>query len=207
MHKAAAVAVATLTSVVLAGCPEKKEDYTQQKPEDVTGPEARESAPPPKPKKKGPPAELGTCNLEVSGGITAKIEAKGGASATNISYWYLPEERKNMMGVDGYVVNCNGEGGVRFSLLPGGGRPDGMPFQPKKFTFAKGKADGANVMAAFGQATLADANGTVEITALDKRHIAGTVDLTGKVVPGNKQIKITGSFDFICPGLSACEFE
>ena len=104
-----------------------------------------------------------------------------------------------MMGVDGYVVNCNGDQ-FRFSLLPGGGKLDGMPFAPKKFTFTKGRSDGANVMMAFGQATLADPNGTVEITALDKRHIAGTVELSGKVVPGNKQIKVTGSFDLDLPG-------
>ena len=81
-----------------------------------------------------------------------------------------------------------------------------MPFAPKKFTFAKGKSDGMSVMIAFGQATMADPTGTVDITAIDLKHIAGTVDLAGKVVPGNKQITVKGSFDYICPGLSACDF-
>jgi hypothetical protein len=61
-------------------------------------------------------------------------------------------------------------------------------------------------MVAFGQATMADASGVVEITELDNRHIAGTVDISGKIVPGNKQIKVTGKFNYICPGLSACDF-
>jgi len=195
--------IATST-LLLAGCPEGKEDYKKQKPEEVEAAN-REPPPPPKPKKNPPPADLGSCKLSVSGGITAEQTTPGGKDATNVAYWYTPEERKNMMGVDGYVVNCKGDQ-FRFSLLPGGGKLDGMPFAPKKFTFTKGKSDGANVMLAFGQATLADPSGTVEITALDSRHIAGTVDLSGKVVPGNKQIKLTGSFDLVCPGLSACDF-
>ncbi len=192
------------STLLIAGCPETKEDYKKQKPEEVAAAN-REPPPPPKPKKNPPPADLGSCNLSVSGGITAEQTTPGGKEATNVAYWYTAEERKNMMGVDGYVVNCKGDK-FRFSLLPGGGKLDGMPFAPKKFTFAKGKSDGANVMLAFGQATLADPNGTVEITALDKTHIAGTIDLAGKVVPGNKQIKLTGSFNLICPGLSACDF-
>ncbi|MDB4960800.1 MAG: hypothetical protein JWP01_799 [Myxococcales bacterium] len=195
----------TTMCVLLAGCPEK-EDYTKQKPEEVAA-TTRDNAPPPpqRPKKNPPPADLGSCNLSVTGGITAEQTTPGGKEATNVAYWFLPEERKNMMGVDGYVVNCKGDK-FRFSLLPGGGKLDGMPFGPKKFTFVKGKSDGANVMMAFGQATLADPNGTVEITALDNRHIAGTIDLAGKVVPGNKPIKVTGKFDLVCPGFSACDF-
>lgn len=190
--------------LVLSGCPEAKEDYTKEKaPAEVD----RASVPvkPPPKKKVGPPADLGKCTLTVSGGITAEQTAVGGKAATNVSYWYAPEERRNMMGVDGYVVSCSGEK-FRFQILPGGGKLDGMPFSPKKFTFAKGKSDGASVMIAFGQATMSDATGTVEVTALDNRHIAGTVDVSGKVVPGNKQIRIQGSFDYICPGLSACDF-
>lgn len=193
-----------LVTLVLAGCPEK-EDYRKQKPEEPATGATREAPPPPPPAKKAAPEDLGSCTLDVSGAITGQVVQKGGRDATNVSYWYTAEERKNMMGVDGYVVNCKGDA-FRFSLLPGGGTPDGMPFGPKKFTFKKGRSDGANVMVAFGQATLADPEGVVEITALDKRHIAGTVDLRGKVVPGNKQVKLTGSFDLICPGLSACEF-
>ena len=197
------LAAATL-GILLAGCPESKEDYKSQKPPEEA---ARDKAPPPPPKKKKAkaPEDLGSCNLTVTGQMSAEQTAKGGKSATNVSYWYTPEERKNMMGVDGYVISCSGDK-FRFQLLPGGGKPDGMPFAPKKFTFAKGKSDGASVMVAFGQATMDAATGTVDITAIDNRHIAGTVDISGKIVPGNKQINVKGSFDYICPGLSACDF-
>jgi hypothetical protein len=190
--------------LVLSGCPEAKEDYTKEKPQAEVDRANAPMKPPPK-KKMGPPADLGKCTLTVSGGITAEQTVPGGKSATRVAYWYTPEERKNMMGVDGYVISCSGEK-FRFQLLPGGGKLDGMPFAPKTFTFAKGKSDGASVMIAFGQATMADATGTVDVTALDSRHIAGTVDVAGKVVPGNKQIRIQGSFDYVCPGDSACDF-
>jgi hypothetical protein len=209
MHRSAVIPTVSstlLAVLVLAGCPEK-EDYRQPEAEKAlaTGTTPRADQPPPPPPKKGPPADLGTCTIKVTGGMTAEQVTPGGKNTTNVSYWYSPEERKNMMGVDGYVVNCNGDK-FRFSILPGGGKEDGMPFGPKKFTFSKGKSDGANVMMAFGQATLADPSGTIDITALDKTHIAGTVELSGKVVPGNKPIKVSGSFNLICPGLSACEF-
>jgi len=187
--------------ILLAGCPESKEDYKKDKPQEDTRP----PPPPPQKKKVKAPEDLGKCTLSVTGQMTADQEVKGGKTATNISYWYTPEERKNMMGVDGYVVSCSGEK-FRFQILPGGGKVDGMPFAPKTFKFAKGKSDGASVLVAFGQATMSDAAGTVDITALDLRHIAGTVDISGKIVPGNKQINVKGSFDYICPGLSACDF-
>ena len=104
--------------IVLAGCPESKEDYKKEKPPEEV---ARDKAPPPPQKKKaGPPADLGKCTLTVAGGITAEQTAVGGKAATNVAYWYKPEERKNMMGVDGYVVSCSGEK-FRFQILPGGG--------------------------------------------------------------------------------------
>ena len=190
-------------ALVLSGCPEKKEDYTKEKPQAEVDRANAPVKPPPK-KKMGPPADLGKCTLTVSGGITAEQTALGGKAATNVSYWYTPEESRAMSGVDGYLVSCSGDK-FRFQLLPSG-KPEGMPFAPKKFSFVKGKSDGAGIMIAFGQATMSDATGTVDVTAIDKRHIAGTVDVSGKVVPGNKQITIKGSFDYVCPGFSACDF-
>ena len=200
----------------LAACGPEKEDYTKQKPE------APSDRPPPpmKKKKNPPPTDLGKCDIEVTGQITASQSSPGGKDASNVAYWYQAEERKNMMGVDGYVITCKGDK-FNFKLLPGGGKLDGMPFSPKKFTFTKGKADGASLMMSFGGGAaaapgtkptsapppmLADPNGTVEITAIDLKHIAGTIDLAGKVLPGNKTIQVKGSFDLVCPGLSACDF-
>jgi hypothetical protein len=52
---------------------------------------------------------------------------------------------------------------------------------------------------------MGDPNGTVDITRFDKQRITGTIDLSGKLVPGNGAVKLTGSFDFACPGFSGCE--
>jgi hypothetical protein len=108
------------------------------------------------------------------------------------------------MGVDGFVVNCHGKE-AKFSILPGGGKKDGMPFGPKKYEFKKGTGD-ANVMVTFGpKVTLGDPNGTVDITTFDKKRIAGTINMSGKLVPGGGAVKLTGKFDFACPGFSGCE--
>ena len=148
-------------------------------------------------------AELGTCHLTASGAVAADQTTPGGKTATNISYWYSAEEQKTMMGVDGFVINCNGPD-IRFSLVPGGGKKDGMPFKPKKYDFAAGKGD-ANIMIGLGKASVANVTGSVDVTALDSHHIAGTIELAGKLTPGGGDEKLVGTFDLVCPGLSACD--
>jgi hypothetical protein len=111
------------------------------------------------------------------------------------------DEKKTLMGTDGFAVNCLGPD-IKFSLLPGAKR-DGMPFKPKKYTFAKGSGD-ASLNVRFGSATLDAINGTVDVTAFDAHHIAGTIDIKGKLVPGGGEVKLTGSFDLICPGFGNC---
>ncbi|HEY4175992.1 MAG TPA: hypothetical protein VGM90_04145 [Kofleriaceae bacterium] len=197
---------ASLLAVVSSGCANVDEDYKKEKPQEVARPSGDQAPPPPaKVKKAPPPKDLGTCTISVTGDMEADQTTPGGKDATNVAYWYTEAERKNMMGIDGYVVNCKGDK-LKFALMPGGGKLDGMPFAPKKFTWAKGKSDSASLMFAIGSTTLGDANGSVEVTALDARHIAGTIDLEGKMVPGNKKVKVKGNFDLICPGLSACDF-
>jgi hypothetical protein len=197
MHKALALAV-----VILAGCGPEKEDYKKEVP--VAEPERpKEMAPPPK--KIEVPTDLGKCTLTATGAVTAEQETPGGRAATNVSYWLTEEERKNMMGVDGFVITCQGEK-IRFQIVPGGGKPDAMPFAPKKYEIKKGKGD-ATISVGFGKAAMADANGVVDITAFDARHIAGTVDLTGKLTPGNGTVTLKGSFDLVCPGFKGCKYD
>lgn len=191
--------------LLLAAC-KSEEDYKQQKPpEEEPAPVAAERKPPPPPKKELTPEELGKCTLHLSGAMKKEQTSQGGRSATNVSYWFSEAERSNMMGVDGFVVNCHGPD-IKFSIVPGGGQKDGMPFSPKKYEFKKGAGNGASVMITLGpKLTFGDATGTVNVTAFDKRHIAGTIDLAGKLTPGGGAVKLTGDFDFVCPGFSACE--
>lgn len=194
-----------LIALALVAC-KSDEDYKKQKPaEEVESTAAPKAAPPPPPPKKAlTDEELGKCELEVSGGLEVKQTTPGGRKATNISYWMSESERGTMSAINGFVVNCHGTD-VKFSILPGGGKPDGMPFAPKKYEFKKGTGD-ANVMVTFGpKLTMGDPSGTVDITTFDKKRIAGTINLSGKLVPGNKPVKLTGSFDFQCPGFAGCE--
>jgi len=189
--------------VVLVGCGPEKEDYKKQPPPaEVEKPKEM----PPPPKKIEMPKDLGKCSLTASGAVTEQQETPGGRPATNVSYWLTEEERKNMMGVDGFVVNCQGEK-IRFQIVPGGGKPDAMPFAPKKYEIKKGKGTDAMVNVGFGKASLADANGSVDITAFDARHIAGTIDLSGKLAPGGGAVTLKGTFDLICPGFKGCKYE
>ena len=131
--------------LVLAAC--SKEDYKKEKPPEEVAKAAvaaeDKKPPPPPPKKALTPEEMGKCDIEATGAFKAKQTSLGGRQATNVSYWLTDAERSNMMGVDGFAVNCHGPD-MKFSILPGGGKKDGMPFGPKKYTFKKGAGD-ANV--------------------------------------------------------------
>ena len=191
-----------LALVLLASCGPKKEDIPAEPPPQADEPAA--SKVPAKPAKHVlTAAEMGTCHLTATGAVTAEQTTPGGRPATNVSYWLSETERKNMMGVDGFVINCIGPD-IKFQLVPGGGKKDGMPFAPKRYDFDKGKGD-ANVMAAFGKATLASYSGSIDITAFDSHHIVGNVDLAGKLAPGGGDVKLTGTFDLACPGFSGCD--
>jgi hypothetical protein len=158
--------------------------------------------PPAPPKKVLKPEELGTCKLTATGALQKEQTTQGGRAATNVTYWMKEDERKSMMGTDGFAVNCHGPD-IKFSLIPSG-KKDGMPFKPKKYAITKGTGD-ASVMVLFGKQTLDAISGTVDVTAFDKRHIAGTIDVKGKLVPGGGQVKLTGTFDLVCPGFGGCE--
>jgi hypothetical protein len=191
-----------LVLVVLASCGPKKEDIPAEPPPQADEPAAAKA--PAKPAKHVlTAAEMGSCHLTATGAATAEQTTPGGRPATNVSYWLSETERKNMMGVDGFVINCIGPD-IKFQLVPGGGKKDGMPFAPKRYDFDKGKGD-ANVMAAFGKATLASYSGSIDITAFDSHHIVGAIDLAGKLAPGGGDVKLTGTFDLACPGFSGCD--
>jgi hypothetical protein len=181
------------------------DDYIKDRKKDDKSetPEAEKSSLPPPPVKKKAltEAELGNCHITATGAVPADQTTPGGRAATNISYWYSADEQKSMMGVDGFVINCNGSD-IRFSMVPGGGKQDGMPFKAKTYVFDKGKGD-ANLMIGFGKQQLTNPSGTVNVTQFDSHHIAGTIDISGKL--GAADEKLSGTFDLVCPGLSACD--
>ncbi|MDB4952603.1 MAG: hypothetical protein JWO36_172 [Myxococcales bacterium] len=194
----------TLMICLLAGAACKDDKPAPAPAPDPTPVEPTPAAKPLPPKPKHlTEAELGTCHLTASGAVTADQTTPGGRAAANISYWMSEADQKKMMGVDGFVINCIGSD-IRFQLVPGGGKKDGMPFKPKKYDFEKGKGD-ANLMIAFGKTTLATPSGSIDITSFDSHHIAGSIELAGKLTPGGGDEKLTGNFDLACAGFSACD--
>jgi hypothetical protein len=173
-------------------------------PEEVK-PAEKKVAPPPKKELK--PEEMGKCTLKLTGAMKADQVSLGGRAATNVSYWYGPSEQNNMQAMDGFMVACNGPD-IKFQIVPGGGKKDGQPFAPKKYDFKNGKGTDAGINITLGPTlTFGDPTGSVNITAFDKHHIAGTIDLSGKLKGkgASGAVKLTGDFDFVCPGFSGCE--
>jgi hypothetical protein len=200
MHKLAVVVL------LLAAC-KSEEDYKKQKPPEPEVVTPAEKKPPPPPKKELKPEEMGQCTLKLSGAMKKEQTSMGGRAATNVSYWLSEAEQGNMAGVNGFVVRCEGPD-IKFAILPGGGKQDGMPFAPKKYEFKKGIGTDASVMVTLGPTlTFGDPTGSVNITAFDKKHIAGTIDLSGQLKGkgASGAVKLTGQFDFVCPGFAGCE--
>jgi len=193
--------------VLLVTACKSDEDYKKQKPPEPEAAEvaAEKKPPPPPPKKELKPEELGTCSLKLGGAMKKEQTSQGGRAATQVTYWFGEAEQNTMSAMDGFVVRCEGPD-IKFAIMPGGGKKDGMPFTPKKYDFKNGTGSDAAVMITLGpKLTFCDATGSVNITAFDKRHIAGTIDLSGKLMPGKGAVKLTGEFDFVCPGFSGCE--
>jgi hypothetical protein len=196
------IAVTALLLLAPTSCKNHREEIEKELPPE---PEAKAVPvkPMPAPPKKAPtPEELGSCKLTASGAVAKEQTTFGGRAATNVTYWMTEDEQKKLMGTDGFALNCSGPD-IRFALIPSGKR-DGMPFKPKKYAVSKGTGD-ATVTVGFGKLTLDGISGTVDVTEFDKRHIAGTIDVRGKLVPGGGEVKLTGTFDLKCPGFGGCE--
>ncbi|HEU0029765.1 MAG TPA: hypothetical protein VFQ53_03960 [Kofleriaceae bacterium] len=191
--------------VLLVACSDKKSDTPAAQPP----PAAKQPAPVTEHKKIQPKApesaDLGTCEVKVSGGVTAEWHGVGGTSSTAISYWFTPGDDNDKMmfgGKKGMIVNCVGHDG-KLSFI-GGEKvsKEELPFGPKKYTIEKGKRS-FMVMATVGKDSMMGATGTLDIKELDSKHVTGSFDLDGKLLKGG-DVKLTGTFDFKCPGYTAC---
>jgi hypothetical protein len=76
-----------------------------------------------------------------------------------------------------------------------------VPFGAKTYTLKRGRGD-LVVLARARDKQLADVSGTIDVTAFDSAHVAGTVDLAGTA--GGARVTITGRFDFPCRGWRGC---
>lgn len=199
----------------LAACGGTKDDAppepTAAKTDDKR-PAPDEAKPAPKPDEakpvmpnEPPDAAMGTCQVKVTGGVKAEWTGEGGTTASAISYWFKPGDPNDKMmfdGKPGMILNCVGKGG-RLSFIANAktGATD-LTFGPKTYTLAKGKKS-FTVMASAGKDSTLSATGTLDVKQFDSTHIAGSFDLDAKFIDGGAS-KITGTFDFKCPGYGAC---
>jgi len=101
--------------------------------------------------------------------------------AVNTKYWAADDDRAPVLS-----VNCIGKTGrMSFSAAPNAT----VPYGPKTYKLDGGRGE-LVVMARAGDKQLSAVTGTVDVTAFDGHHLAGTFELSG----------LSGSFDFPCHG-------
>lgn len=163
------------------------------------------TAPPPAPP---PPPAAPECKLEITGAQTKTIEGPGGMAAASTNYWFKPDDKAGRTlwpeGTAGVLLNCMAQG-ASVNITSKDATTATFKLGPKKFElgddFSKHEL---SIVGRLGDASIMGAKGTVDITAFDTSHIAGKVDLTAKLLPGDAEVKIVGEFDFKCPRLSGC---
>ncbi len=137
--------------------------------------------PPPPPPAPPPPvqhlsSDFGSCEL-VIGSDHEKVAPTSRAVA------YPP-----------LAINCIGKlGRMTFEPAPGAA----VPFGPHTYKIERGTRDYV-VFARARDKQLANIEGTIDVTAFDATHIAGTFDLAGTA--GAQRVTLSGTFDFPCRG-------
>jgi hypothetical protein len=147
-------------------------------------------APPPPPAPAPAPVvrpaavkDPGSCTLEVTGALSTK-ETMAAGPALASKYWRPDEEHLPPL-----TINCIGKD-VRLSFVAS---PNGaVPYGPKSYAIAASRGD----LVVLGRAgkPLSDFAGTIEVTAFDATHVAGTFALGAKQTGGGA-VKLSGSFE------------
>jgi hypothetical protein len=173
-----------LVVAVLAGCskPDPEPPAPQSTPE------------PPPPRVKMSLADQGSCTVTATGALDVEETSGGGPAAVSSKYWLAETEKTGTPA--GLVVNC-GTKQLRVSIVT---KPDTtVPFGPKTY----GDRELVLLARAGTGKPLTEVTGTVEVTAFDRAHVAGTIALTGKQVKGGA-VTLAGHFDLKCAGYGGC---
>lgn len=106
-----------------------------------------------------------------------------------------------------FIMNC-GNDKVSVSFLPGNdSKYADIPRGPKKYPITQqAKAGEFNVMLLVGESNFAVKNqGTLDVTRFDSSRLEGTFTFDAEERFGsNRNIKVTGSFEFDCVGSQSC---
>jgi len=165
------------------------------------------SWPPPEPapaKPEPPPAAVkmpaagdsGTCSLVATGAFAAE-ETIAGTTTASSKYWMSDADKAGQV-PSGLVVNCNGKQ-LRLSIVANPNTT--VPFGPRTYKLA-GKNPELALLGRAGK-SLQDFAGTIDVTAFDGHHVAGTIDISAKQIGGGT-VKLAGSFDVACTHWGNC---
>ena len=127
-------------------------------------------------------SDFGSCELDGEK-ITPTVRA------VSTKYWAGDDDRAPVLS-----VNCVGKTGrMSFASAPGAA----VPYGPKTYKLDGGRGE-LVVFARSGDKQLAAVSGTIDVTAFDGHHFAGTFELSGSAGAG--KLALSGSFDFPCHG-------
>jgi len=135
-------------------------------------------APPPSPPVAAPPVQklstdFGSCELAGEKIVPDKKPV--------VTKYWTPDETQALS------VNCIGkEGRLSFSAAPNAT----VPFGPKTYRLDAGRGD-LVVYARAKDKQLTAMSGSVEVTAFDAHHLAGTFELSAN------KVTLAGTFDFL----------
>ena len=172
------------------------------------------------------PLPQGSCELTVSGAVTASGKSKGGVMEVGTDYWFTREEAEDMYRqrrsgkpaaeVEAFVaemmkkdprfmtliVNCITDAAT-INFMPEGKYAD-VPFKAKTYTVVPMMAEPGQAMAMIkvgGDMYQLTEKGVFDVTAFDTRRLAGTFALkarSSKSTKGDAVVTIKGSFDYPC---------
>lgn len=170
---------------------------------------AASSAPASSPTPIGAPAAdaaLGKCDVEFSGGATAKYTAYGSKSAVLTDHWMNDAERAAMKldGIAGqvFMLACRSDDS-HLSLSRSKSGPE-IPLGPKDYLIDATNPF-LNVLATTHHKGILELAGVVHVTAFDGSHIAGSIDVTGHMYKSTDPVHVTATFDYKCPGFGGCK--
>jgi hypothetical protein len=171
------------------------------------------------PTDEEPPAD-DSCRVEVTGDKEVSWTAPGGIMALNMEYWFSAEQKEqfgNLMG-DGFyfILNCVADEGSLSFIASAEATSDDIPFGPAAYelpaaTNVLGTSEDGGPISVLLTLTDSETNwglsepGTLEITAFDNEHIAGTFSFAATDVFANLSgssegdIQVAGSFNFRNP--------
>jgi hypothetical protein len=170
-------------------------------------------------------ADPGSCHVEVTGDVTATIDAAGGPEAVGVQYWLSDADTAAMTSVAGtpapffFMLSCTGADGTSVDITTGAaGSAATIPFAPAVYPVSPadprfgGGGSATDALAVLVNLPATGTNwglvepGMVEITRLDDERISGTftfrvtdVFALETSVPSKGSATITGEFDFANP--------